>query len=165
MPRGPFFLCDPERPGRLGNAQGAALYVRHGPLGRRQVGPQERGEAVIPVWAPKPGDAVGFALVVGLGQPAFTGPSMPSDRPATAHFPVGVYGSPTPVGGCGSPTSRVPSSNRSNADDWTCAAERDTFSGVRTGSLGTGSVGAGIGLGTTTGLGIVSGMSMGSEPG
>ena len=40
-----------------------------------------------------------------------------------------------------------------------------TFSGIRTGSLGAGSVGVGVGLGTTTGLGIVSGISMGSEPG
>ena len=31
-----------------------------------------------------------------------------------------------------------------------------TFSGIRTGSLGAGSVGVGVGLGTTTGLGIVS---------
>jgi NADPH:quinone reductase-like Zn-dependent oxidoreductase len=38
-------------------------------------------------------------------------------------------------------------------------------SGIRTGSLGAGSVGVGVGLGTTTGLGIVSGISMGSEPG
>jgi hypothetical protein len=38
-----------------------------------------------------------------------------------------------------------------------------TFSGIRTGSLGAGSVG--VGVGTTTGLGIVSGISMGSEPG
>jgi len=44
------------------------------------------------------------------------------------------------------------------------ALETD-YIGFRTGSLGAGSVGAGIGLGTTTGLGIVSGMSMGSEPG
>ena len=29
------------------------------------------------------------------------------------------------------------------------------FSGIRTGSLGAGSVGVGVGLGTTTGLGIV----------
>src|SRR5215471_1399767 len=40
-----------------------------------------------------------------------------------------------------------------------------TLSGIRTGSLGAGSVGVGVGLGTTTGLGIVSGISMGSEPG
>jgi hypothetical protein len=40
-----------------------------------------------------------------------------------------------------------------------------TFSGIRTGSLGAGSVGVGVGLGTTTGLGIVSGISIGSEPG
>jgi|SRR5689334_22451970 hypothetical protein len=40
-----------------------------------------------------------------------------------------------------------------------------TFSGIRTGSLGAGSIGVGVGLGTTTGLGIVSGMSIGSEPG
>ena len=42
-----------------------------------------------------------------------------------------------------------------------------TFPGIRTGSLGAGSVGVGVGvgLGTTTGLGIVSGISMGSEPG
>jgi hypothetical protein len=40
-----------------------------------------------------------------------------------------------------------------------------TFSGIRTGSLGAGSVGVGVGLGTTTGLGIVSGISMGCEPG
>ena len=40
-----------------------------------------------------------------------------------------------------------------------------TFSGIRTGSLGAGSIGVGVGLGTTTGLGIVSGISMGSEPG
>src|SRR5437588_12984702 len=41
------------------------------------------------------------------------------------------------------------------------------LSGIRTGSLGAGSVGVGVGvgLGTTTGLGIVSGISMGSEPG
>jgi hypothetical protein len=45
------------------------------------------------------------------------------------------------------------------------AATLGTFSGIRTGSLGVGSVGAGDGLGTTTGLGIVSGISMGSEPG
>src|SRR5207253_1085227 len=37
--------------------------------------------------------------------------------------------------------------------------------GIRTGSLGAGSVGVGVGLGSTTGLGIVSGISMGSEPG
>ena len=49
-----------------------------------------------------------------------------------------------------------------------CKATRavpGTFSGIRTGSLGAGSVGVGVGLGTTTGLGIVSGISMGSEPG
>jgi hypothetical protein len=40
-----------------------------------------------------------------------------------------------------------------------------TFSGIRTGSLGAGSVGVGVGSGTTTGLGIVSGISIGSEPG
>jgi hypothetical protein len=40
-----------------------------------------------------------------------------------------------------------------------------TFSGVRTGSLGAGSFGLGVGFGNTTGLGIVSGISMGSEPG
>ncbi len=40
-----------------------------------------------------------------------------------------------------------------------------TLSGIRTGSLGAGSVGVGVGLGTTTGLGIVSGISIGSEPG
>jgi hypothetical protein len=38
-----------------------------------------------------------------------------------------------------------------------------TLSGIRTGSLGAGSVGVGVGLGTTTGLGIVSGISIGSE--
>jgi hypothetical protein len=38
-----------------------------------------------------------------------------------------------------------------------------TLSGIQTGSLGAGSVG--VGLGTTTGLGIVSGISIGSEPG
>jgi hypothetical protein len=44
---------------------------------------------------------------------------------------------------------------------------RGTLSGIRTGSLGAGSVGVGVGVGwgTTTGLGIVSGISMGSEPG
>jgi putative transposase len=47
---------------------------------------------------------------------------------------------------------------------WGMAPE-GTFSGIRTGSLGAGSVGVGVGLGTTTGLGIVSGISMGSEPG
>ena len=40
-----------------------------------------------------------------------------------------------------------------------------TFSGLRTGSLGAGSLGLGVGFGNTTGLGIVSGISMGSEPG
>ena len=40
-----------------------------------------------------------------------------------------------------------------------------TFSGVRTGSLGAGSVAVGVGLGTTTGFGMVSGISMGSDPG
>jgi hypothetical protein len=40
-----------------------------------------------------------------------------------------------------------------------------TLSGIRTGSLGAGSVGVGVGLGTTIGLGIVSGISIGSEPG
>jgi len=43
--------------------------------------------------------------------------------------------------------------------------DQGTFSGIRTGSLRVGSVGVGVGLGTTTGLGIVSGISIGSEPG
>jgi putative ABC transport system substrate-binding protein len=45
------------------------------------------------------------------------------------------------------------------------ALGQETLSGTRIGSLGAGSVGVGVGLGTTAGLGIVSGISMGSEPG
>jgi hypothetical protein len=40
-----------------------------------------------------------------------------------------------------------------------------TFSGVSIGFAGVGSVGAGISLGIIAGLGITSGMSIGSEPG